>query len=458
MTVDVLVGDDIIVNRRKDTAKRGGVAFPDWQVWLDGENITPKIEPFLMRLSVSERRGDLADQLDIELDDSKGLLDIPKSGAELAVSLGWKGGARTTPGLVDKGTFIVDEAEHRGPPNVIMVRGRSADFTAEWRKLRDGSWRNNTLGAVITDIAARQSLQPNVSDVLASTPIVLITQSRESDMALITRLGKDYDAVSTVKNGTLIFTAMAGGKSASGSALETITIKRSDGDGHSYRIEAREDWTGVIAKWHDKKAAKQKHVRVGRHRSAKTAVKRVARAHASAAHKKLSSAAKAALKAARTREAEARHAAQVAARAAAHERAEAEATARHKAREAETARTKAHRAVELAGKVAGNRDNPKVLKKIFASEAEAQRAATAEWTRIQRAPRKLSLNLALGRPEIGAEQPAIAIGFHPEIDEQDWIVSEANHTLDSKGLTSGLQLEVPENALEGGAPDESEAV
>jgi uncharacterized protein len=378
---------EIVVTARKPVAVAGPVAFPDWRVRLDGEDLTDKLRPYLMRVRVSERRADLADQLDIELDDSAGLLDIPKSGAELSVKLGWKGGGGTTPGLVDKGKFIVDEASHDGPPRRIIIRARSADFTSEWRKVRDGSWKDKTLSVILTDVAARQGITLKIADELGGIELKLVTQSRENDLALVQRLGKEHDAVSTVKHDTLIFTRMAGGKSASGQLLETVTINYREGDGHSYRIEAREDWTGVVAKWHDKKAAKQKTVHVKGRKSKKTAVP--------------------------------------------------------------TRDTRA---------VVGTVENPKVLKKLFASEAEAKRAAEAEWKRIQRAPRKLSCTLALGRPEISAEQPAVVKGFHPEIDEQDWIVVEATHSLDNKGLTSALSFEVPDSPADGGSESDDASV
>jgi uncharacterized protein len=374
---------------RRPADPRGPVAVPDWRVTLDGQDISEKLRPYLMRLRISERRGDLADQLDIELDATDQMLGIPKAGAVLAVSLGWKGGGRTKAGLTNKGLFTVDEAEHSSPPDKITIRARSVDFTAGWRKLRDQSWRDTTLGVVLTEIAGRQGLAPKIASDLAAKAIKLFTQSRESDIAVIERIGKEYDAIATVKNGSLIITPMAGGKSAGGEALETVTIRRNQASGHNYRIEAREEFTGVTAKWHDKKEAKQKTVKATKSKRAKTAIPKAAKAATTSS--------------------------------------------------------------------AGSADNPKILKKVFPTQAEAQRAADAEWTRLQRAPRKLSVSLALGKPEIGADQPAIVEDFHPEIDAQDWIVAEVTHSLDNKGLTSSVQLEVPENAPEGGAADDNAA-
>lgn len=382
----------IVVTGRKlpRAAKTGPVAFPDWRVTLDGEDMSAKLRPYLIRLRITEKRGGEADQLDIDLDDSKGELAIPKAGAILEVSLGWKGGGRTTPRLTKKGAFIVDEVEHAGPPAIITVRARSADFTGDMKKLRDQTWRDKSYAEILQDIAGRHSLTLRVSDKLGSIRPKLTAQTRESDVAFIARLGKENDAVATVKAGALIFLPMAGGKTASGDSLSTVTINRGEGDGHSYRIAARPDYTGVTARWHDKKTAKKVTVRASKVKSKAATVPKVR-------GKKVT-----------------------------------------------------------PSTTAGSGDNPKMLKKVFASEAEAQKAADAEWSRIQRAPRSLSTRLALGRPEIGVEQPAKVAGFHPEIDDQDWIVSEATHTLDNKGLTTALNFDLFETEADA-ASDEGDS-
>jgi uncharacterized protein len=393
--------DEIIVTGRRPTEKRepapapsivgqGPVALPDWRVILDGEDLTAKLQPYLMNLSISERRGDLADELRITLNDSAGRLDIPKAGADLRVHLGWKRGRDVKIGLVDKGTFIVDEASHRNPPATITIRARSADFAGAWRKLRSQTWRGKTLGDVINDIAARQSLTAKIEPGLAARPIKLCEQKRESDVAFMARLGKDYDAVSTVKNGYLLFIPMAGGKSAGGQLLPVITIERGQSDGHDYTIEAREDYSGVVAKWRSIKTAKVKSVKIDKRKNKKTKLPK------------------------------------------------------------SKAKTGAGEAS------AGSDENPKVLKQMFASEAEAKRAAEAEWARIQRAPRKLRLQLALGRPDMGADDPVIAKGFHPEIDALDWVVDSVTHSLGRDGLTTDIDCEIPDNPPEGSARSEAD--
>lgn len=253
--------------------------IPDFRVTLDGVDLTDKFRPRLLSLTISEKRGDEADQLDIVLDDTDGRLALPKPNAVLHVQIGWKQGSGVTVGLIDKGSFKVDEVAHDGPPDIITIRARSADFTSDLRVRREKSWHSTTVGAVVSDIAGRNNLKPRCAASLASIAIEDLAQSRESDMALMRRLGREHDAVATIKRGSLIFSVIGSGTNASGKALPSITLRRRDGDRHSYRIEKREEAEGVTATWHDRDEAKRKTVTVGKAKGAKA----LSKVHASEA-------------------------------------------------------------------------------------------------------------------------------------------------------------------------------
>ena len=98
--------------------------IPIWRVTLDGADLTERMRPRLLDLGLSEARGGEADQLDLRIHDHDGRMAIPNRGALLRVAIGWKG-----EGLVDKGSFLVDEADHSGAPDIISVRARSANLT-----------------------------------------------------------------------------------------------------------------------------------------------------------------------------------------------------------------------------------------------------------------------------------------------------------------------------------------
>ncbi|QHG87104.1 phage late control D family protein [Xanthomonas sp. NCPPB 1638] len=237
---------------------------PQWRVVLDGTDLTERIAPRLLDLTLTECRGGEADQLDLRIHDHDGKMALPKRGVRLAVALGWK-----ATGLVEKGTFVVDEVEYSGAPDIITVRARSADLTADMRTRRERSWHNTTLGTVLNTLAGEHGLQPRVADALARTKLPHLDQANESDMNLLTRLGQRFDAVATVKAGALMFAPIGAGTTATGKPLPTATLTRRDGDQHRYAVADRDAYTGVRAYWVDKGKARRQSVLVGTDEKAK---------------------------------------------------------------------------------------------------------------------------------------------------------------------------------------------
>ena len=264
-----------------------GYPIPAWRVTLDGQDLTERFKPRLLELSLDESRGDDADQLDLVIHDHDGRMDIPPRGALLRVAIGWEG-----QGLVDHGTFQVDEAEHSGAPDIISVRARSADLTRPMRTRAERSWHDTTLGAVLNDIAKRHGLKAKIDPGLSARKVAHLDQTGESDVHLITRLSKRHDAVATVKAGCLLFTPIGSGKTTSGLTLPSVSIRRQDGDKHRYSIAERDSYTGVRAYWSDKKGAAQKDVLVGSDENARRLpatyhTEAEAKEQAEAAHKRI---------------------------------------------------------------------------------------------------------------------------------------------------------------------------
>lgn len=248
----------------------GAIAnVPDWRVTLDSADLTDRLRPLLVSLTLSEKRGDEADQLDIVLSDVDGAVAIPTEGAVLKLQLGWKQGADVTPGLIDKGSFKVDDVSHSGPPDQITIRARAADFTSAIRNRRDQSWKDTTLGAILKEVAGRNGLSPRLTPGKASIAIKAVHQSRESDIAFLKRLGRENDAVATIKDGNLIFAPKGASGAASGQALPALTIRRSEGGRHSWQRQKRDGQEGVTAAWHDKGKGKRQTVTVGKEDGAK---------------------------------------------------------------------------------------------------------------------------------------------------------------------------------------------
>ncbi|MDH0894679.1 MULTISPECIES: phage late control D family protein [unclassified Pseudomonas] len=239
---------------------RDATAYPRpiCRVVVDGRDITAAIEPRLVSIELTDNRGMEADQLDITLSDHDGLLAIPPRGATVQLWLGWD-----DTGLVDKGTYTVDETEHSGAPDVLSIRGRSADLRGGLKVKRERSWSTTTLGTIIGAVAAAHGLAPLVSAVLAGVELLHLDQANESDANLLARLGREYDAIATVKAGRLLFMPTGRSTTASGLALPHVTLTRADGDQHRFLEADRDAYTGVRAYYYEVNSAAKKEAIAG---------------------------------------------------------------------------------------------------------------------------------------------------------------------------------------------------
>ena len=246
--------DDAVERYRREA----GYPVPAFRITVDGTDIAKLISPRLMSLELTDNRGIEADQLSLTLSDHDGLLATPPTGAIIRLWLGW-----SDTGLVDKGTYTVDETEHSGAPDVLSIRARSADLRKGLKTKRERSRSNTTLDDVLGDIALGNGLTANIAGVLKGLPILQLDQANESDANLICRIGEEFDAVVTIKAGCLLCLPAGGGKTASGAELPHITLTRADGDQHRYLQADRDSYDGVRAYFYDVNSAKKQEAIAG---------------------------------------------------------------------------------------------------------------------------------------------------------------------------------------------------
>ena len=131
------------------------------------------------------------------------------------------------------------------------------------KEVRERSYHSTTLGAILDQIARRNSLKSGIAANLRNRKIKHIDQTNESDAAFLRRLGKQFDAVSTIKNNTLLFTLKSQSKTVSGKDIKPVIINRKDGDQHNFSVDKRDDYTGARAYWHNSKKARRQSVVAG---------------------------------------------------------------------------------------------------------------------------------------------------------------------------------------------------
>lgn len=230
-----------------------------WRVTLGDEDLTARLAPMLISLRLSEKDGEEADQLEIVLDDSRGNVSIPPEGATLQVWLGWERGTDVTTGLVYKGSFKVDEAGWSGPPDRITLTARSADLAQSFRKRRNRVWKNTTLGAIVTAIAAAHALTARCHPDLADLAVTVAEQAGKSDMQFLRDVARRHDATAVVKAASLIFAHKGASTTSTGNAIPHAVLLRSRCNAVEWRRAARERaQDGAEAQWHDPADARRK--------------------------------------------------------------------------------------------------------------------------------------------------------------------------------------------------------
>lgn len=240
-------------------------AAPAYRITVNGQDITSKVSPRLISISLTDNRGLEADQLDISLSDHDGQLAIPPKGAQVELWLGW-----SDTGLVYKGSYLVDETEHSGAPDTLSIRARSVDLSSALSRKRERSWHDVTLGDIIHTIAEAYSLKPVIDRVLAALPLAHQDQSNESDANLLSRLAQDHDAIATIKAGHLLVTPVGTAKTASGLTLPHIHHTRASGDSHRFLQADRNTYTGVRAYYYQPNSAERLEAAIGTDDNIKT--------------------------------------------------------------------------------------------------------------------------------------------------------------------------------------------
>lgn len=251
---------DVLSSLGKQTQQLWQSSYPTaiFKLMVNGQDISQLVSSRLIALTITDNRGMETDSIDIELSDHDGLLDIPPRNAVIEAWLGW-----SHIGLVYKGKYTVTETEHSGVPDILKIRGMSADLKKSLKQKKERSFDDVLLVDILHTVAIEHELEAHVHAKFAQRKVPHLDQN-ESDANLITRLADEHDAIATIKNGCLLFLPTGSGETVSGQLLPTVEIVRRQGDQHRYAVTGEgEDTTAVKAFYYDDKMAKKLEVVIG---------------------------------------------------------------------------------------------------------------------------------------------------------------------------------------------------
>lgn len=230
---------------------------PSFIVKANQNDITDTLQKRLISINVTDETGIQSDTLEIRLDDRDQTISLPRTGAELSVYLGYDNKPKRV------GLFTVDELVTEGPPDTLTIRARAANFRDSLKEKKERSWETLTLSDIVTKIASEHELTPAIESTLGKEVITHIDQTNESDLHFITRLAKQYDAISTIKQNRLIMTPRGQGKTISGNVLPTLILTPENLTRYRFTLADRGKYVAVIAYWHNTETAQKESIRAG---------------------------------------------------------------------------------------------------------------------------------------------------------------------------------------------------
>nr|DAQ35135.1 MAG TPA: tail protein [Bacteriophage sp.] len=369
---------------------------PSAELTIDGRRFGTQAMSRIISISLTDKRGFEADELTIELDDHDGTIAIPKTGSKITLKLGYK-----ETGLVEKGEYLVSEFTASGSPDRLSITARAADLAEALAEQVEKSWHKQTLYQIIETIAKKHKYEYIISKDYQSQKIEHIDQTNESDASFMSRLAEQYDAIATIKNGKLLFIPAGESQTASGQPIQPTTITRASGDSHSFTYSSSNSYQAVRAYYTDKKTGQKKEVIVNKDNAYP--------------NKKTT-------------------------------------------QQTKTVKGKTFKAKKKENdnqKVNTEGQKIKTLRHLYATESGAWSGARGAFKKIQRGVAEFSITLAVGRPDLYPETPAVVKGFKPEIDAEAWLITEVSHKIDSGGYTASIQFEariVPDITLYEDAP------
>lgn len=225
---------------------------PTFRIVADGTDITALINDRLIQLRTTDKPDMDSDEFELRIDDRDGAVALPARGADIEVYLGYEGQKLTRIGL-----YTIDELELSGPPDTMVIKGKASSMRGSGKTTRSGSWEDEPLSKIVSDIAARNGWTP-VCNVDKKVPRA--DQLNESDFNFITRLAKKHDCTAKVADGKLLVMPRLEGLSATGKAFGTLSLTRRDVSRWQFRLSDRSTHKAVATKHQDKKTGALKIV------------------------------------------------------------------------------------------------------------------------------------------------------------------------------------------------------
>jgi uncharacterized protein len=226
---------------------------PKFRLLANDSDITSLLNLESSRIEFTDESGDVSDEISLVFE---GAFKRPKYEDELKLWIGTKEN-----GLFYCGLFLVQTSKYKdGAKKQIEVRATAADFSKGLKVKRSQTYENISITKVCELIAKRNELQikSDFDDIFISH----LEQTNESDLHFLKRISKDYNALFSIKNNSLVFLKkIKEGQKAD--SLPRFSLIVDDLIDISIESSNKTSYNSCKAIWRDTKDNTQKSVIVG---------------------------------------------------------------------------------------------------------------------------------------------------------------------------------------------------
>lgn len=177
----------------------------------------------LNRWSLEDSSGIDGDSLTLTINSDE-IDGLPPKGEKFTVYMGG----------VERGNFQISSRAFSLHPRSVTLVMTIAPFSVKdstaYRARTSASWDGATIGKIVSDCVSPHGFEPVVHPKLKNIVIAHIDRTDEGVQAFLRRMAKQYDAVAKPVDSKFIFAPKGLAKSASGQAIETVTLSLPDGN------------------------------------------------------------------------------------------------------------------------------------------------------------------------------------------------------------------------------------
>lgn len=188
----------------------------DWRVFVDGQDMTAGMRPFLIRISVSDKAGSASDACSLDFDDTGGQVKLPAEGALVQVYLQ---GALVFTGKVDS----VRSSGTRGGGRTLAVTAKGFDAKGKAKEPQSHHMDDATLQQFLDKAASNAGLSGvKIDPAFANIMRPYWSAAGESFLHMGQKLARELGGTFKIRGDQAVLVKRGQGTSATGGAMPVV--------------------------------------------------------------------------------------------------------------------------------------------------------------------------------------------------------------------------------------------